>query len=221
MNFQKTILSRGFWIISGASVLIAVAVWAIAHTVGIPWALGLSVGALGLLLGGVYAQLRMALSSATSGLAGLRKLAFEHRNQAHDLGSEIRSNAEEASRSREDVARSLDLATQRFRTLDQTAQKVGDQLQDALKQLNKMDEGIERLVASTDRANSKSLAADVHRTLRGTRALEITMAETAGLEERVSHTFKHEIGNLERLREEMAVQRRILNELLLAADFKA
>ena len=246
MNFQKIVRSKGFWVIAGASVLIAVAVWALARTAGTPWALGVSAGALGLLLGGVYTELRMALSSASSGLAGLRKLAFDNRNKAQDRDFDLRDvlteamdgvqksnseviealdqtrglNAEAASRNRADVAQIRDLANQQFLTLDQRSQKMGAQLQDALKQLNKMNDEIERIVATTDRTNSGSLAADVHRTLRGTRALERSMAEANTLEHVISHTFKHELGNFERLREEIAVQRRILSELLLAVDFK-
>lgn len=246
MNFQKTVRSRGFWVISGASVLIAIAVWVIAHLAGASWALGFFAGSLGLLLGAVYVELRTAVSSVSSGTAGLRKLAFEHRNQAQNRGSELRDvlreaiaderkrhsevidaldrsrgfSAEEASRTRDDIVHSRNLATEQFRTLDQRVRKVGSQVQDALTQLKKMDEEVEQLMARTDRANSESLAADIRRTLRGTRALEKTMAETVGLEETISRTLNGEARSLERLSEEMAIQRRILSELLLAADFK-
>lgn len=247
MNFKKIVQSRGFWVIAGLSGTAGAMVGVAADAVGIPWALAISVGFLGTLIAAVYAGLRSALSSASSGVAGLRKLALEHRSQAQERSSELQvalsqladvdlsmhsellqvlaksrsSSAEEYSQIQRESKRDREVFSEHYRSLDRHVRTVNYQLRDALSQVNATEGEIKRLVAATNRTNSESMAADVHRTLRGTRALERSMTSISGMEDRISRTVRDEAKAVDKLSKEIEAQRKILAELLLSADFRS
>lgn len=247
MNFKGILSSRGFWVIVGFSCIAGGVIGVVAGTAGIPWALALSVGFLGTLLAAVCAVLRSALSLTTSGVAGLRKLALAHRTQVQERSSELQAAlseltdtelarhgellqvlAQSRSKSTEEFLllhqeseRGREVHAEHFRSLDRRVRTVNSQLRDIVSQVSEMEDEIKRIVAATSRANSESMAADVHRTLRGTRALERSMAETGDMEDRISRTFRDEARAVEKLQKEIEAQKKILAELLLSTDFRS
>lgn len=247
MNFRKILLSKGFWVILGASVASAVAIGVVASTAGAAWALVMAVGYLGILLGCIYVTLRTTISKVNSGVSGLRKLAFEQRRLNEGVDDRIISALTEAqatsARSHIGLQKALDLlvantgesesrilhefertravTSERYANMDRRIRAVNSQLRELSSGVESVSRDIVQIISSVDPRGNATLAADMHRTLRGTRNLERLISSSSTAVESLCRASGDEARATESLRNDIATQRRLLGEILIATDFRA